>query len=683
MIKFKKIVTSALPYANGSLHCGHLVEYIQTDIYVRFLRLIGEDVVYCCADDTHGAPIAIKAEQLKIKPEELIAKYNKEHLEDFSDFLIKFDSYYTTNSKENKYFSDLIFERLNKKGYIYTKEVEITFCEKCSRSLPDRYVKGKCPKCNEADQYGDVCEKCNATYNTTDLINPYCIICKNEPVRKMSKHYFFRLSAFSDKLKKWLTNKNMQPEIVNYVSNWIKEGLQDWDISRDGPYFGFKIPGEEDKYYYVWLDAPIGYISSFCNTVNLDVKKAETDWNKSEIVHFIGKDIIYFHFLFWPAVLIAADFKVPDKIVVHGFLTVSGQKMSKSRGTFYTARDFIKKFEPEYLRYYYAKVLSKKMSDINLDFDDFSDGINNELVANIGNFCYRSISFTNKFFDGEIKEIDDELITEINRRIEKIKAFYEDFNSNDVVRNILIISSLGNKYFQDNEPWKIVKTDKEKAHKVLGLCINIVKNLSILIQPILPRFAEELQKQLNLKNLKWKDLGFDFTGRIRKEKILIQKIEKEEKSEVVPLDLKVGEIIQVDDHPDADKLYVMQTDIGTEKRQIVAGIKPYYKKEELLGKKVIIVTNLKPAKLRGKESQGMLLAVDSDDDCGVLYAEKSKPGEQAAFDGLTIGREQITYEQFSKIKITAEKGKVKFKGKILKTGSEDVLIDKISSGKVC
>src|SRR3989338_8302654 len=386
VVKFKEkkiVITSALPYANGPIHVGHLVEYIQTDIFVRFLRLTGKDVVYCCADDTHGTPIEVKARDLDIKPEELIAKFSKEHQEDFNIFHISFDSYYSTNSKENKYFSDLIFEKLRNKKLIYTKEIEVTYCGHCKRTLPDRYVKGKCPKCKAPDQYGDVCEACNATYDTIDLVEPYCIICKNMPVRKKSEHYFFKLSALSDFLGEYISkNKSFQPEIKNFVLNWVKDGLEDWNISRDGPYFGFKIPGEENKYYYVWLDAPIGYIASTENYCRHNNENYEDYWKSknARIRHFIGKDIVYFHFLFWPAMIMGSDFSLPEDIVVHGFLTVNGEKMSKSRGTFLTAEDFLQRYNTEYLRYYYASMLSKKLADINLDFRVFRDKINNELV---------------------------------------------------------------------------------------------------------------------------------------------------------------------------------------------------------------------------------------------------------------------------------------------------------------
>ncbi len=688
MVKFKEkiIITSALPYANGPLHIGHLVEYIQTDIFVRFLRLIDKDIVYCCADDTHGTPIGIKAKELGIKPEQLIARFFKEHQEDFKNFHIKFDSYYTTNSRENKHFSDLIFEKIKKKGLIYKKEIEVTYCENCKRTLPDRYVKGKCPKCNAPDQYGDVCEVCNATYKTVDLIDSYCTICKNKPVRKKSEHYFFKLSALSGFLEKWIKkNKNLQQETKNFVLNWIKQGLEDWNISRDGPYFGFKIPNEENKYYYVWLDAPIGYISSLANYLNNDTKKAEKAWNNSKIIHFIGKDITYFHFLFWPAMLHAADFKLPEDIVVHGFLTVNNEKMSKSRGTFFTAKDFLKKYDAEHLRYYYANVLSKKLADIDLNLNEFKERINNELVGNLGNFCYRITSFVNKNFNGEIKNIDNNktIINEINNRINKIKDYYNDLNFNAAVNGILQISDIGNKYFQKNEPWALIKKDKKKVQEICALCVNIAKNLNILIQPVLPKFSEELQKQLNLKELKWKDIGFELKNhKIGKEKLLVRKIE-ESKEELFPLNLKVAKIAEVKDHPNADKLYVIQINLGTEKRQLVAGLKDFYNKEELKNKKIIVVTNLKRAKLRNVESQGMLLAAEDNKGNVGLLTTKSEPGDEVKFGNLKNSNKEISFDNFKKLKITAKNKKVYFNDLELKTDKDTVSYGNIKDGKVC
>src|SRR3989338_4815670 len=667
------IVTSALPYANGPIHVGHLVEYIQTDIYVRFLKLTGENALYCCADDTHGTPIQILAEKEGILPEQLIQKYHQEHLRDFTSFSIEFDSYYSTNSKENRLFSDLFFERLKRKNLIYTKEVELSYCSRCKRFLPDRYIKGKCPKCNSPDQYGDVCEQCNSTHATTDLVDPYCVVCGTPPAKRRSSHYFFRLSSFAGFLKKWFaSNKSLQPEIKHYLENGIKEGLQDWDISRDGPYFGFKIPGEEDKYYYVWLDAPIGYISSFTHAIKGDIKKGESRWNDSRITHFIGKDIIYFHFLFWPAMLEAAGFRLPKSIVVHGFLTVNGEKMSKSRGTFFTAEEFAAKYPPEYLRFYYAKTLSRKLADLNLDFRDFRDSINNELLGNLANFCYRTLSFANNYFDSEIKEIDEdgEIIGTIDKKVELVKKHYEDINYNQALKEILAISDIGNQYFQKNAPWK----DKgKKAQEVVGLCVNIVKNLSILISPIMPSFSKSIQSQLGLKHERWKDIGFNLRNRkIGKAEIIVHKLE-EVVEETFPLDLRVAKVEKVADHPEADKLYVLDIDV-CHKRQIVAGIKPYYKKEELEGKNIIVVSNLKPAKLRGVVSQGMLLAAEKDGVVKVLMSE-GKAGEQARFGTTKNNTDQITYDQFAKLEILVKDKKVVCQGKSLNINGKEIKID--------
>ncbi len=685
------LVTSALPYANGPLHLGHIVEYVQTDIFVRFLRLVGEDVTYVCADDTHGAPIEIKSAELGIRPEQLISDVYKEHTKDFEEFLISFDNYYTTNSPENRHYSDLIFNRLKEKGFICTKDIEVTYCDDCKRTLPDRYVKGKCPRCGAHDQYGDVCEQCNAVYKTIDLVEPYCTICKSKPVRKISKHYFFRLGEFSEKLDSWLKeNDNLQPQIKNFVFNWIKNGLEDWNISRDGPYFGFKIPGEEDKYYYVWLDAPIGYIASTDNYCKKRGLKTKDYWNSKDsvIYHFIGKDIIYFHFLFWPAMLMGSEFSLPHNIVVHGFLTVNGEKMSKSRGTFFTAREFLQEHDAEHLRFYYAGHLSKSMSDIDLSLDDLRKKTNNELVGNIGNFCYRVLNFLNKNFDCEIKEIGDNinLISEINSIAKNTWKNYYGLNFNEALRDILRISSIGNKYFQDNEPWKLIVQDKGKAHMIAGLCANIVKILSILLEPILPQFSSGLQAQLNLKGLKWDDINFDLNNhKIGKDAILIKKMEEQKqdaKNEMqeFPLDLRVAKILEVKEHPNAQKLYVLQADLGGEKRQLVAGLKGYYSIEELRGKKIIVVANLKHAKLRGIESEGMLLAADDGESVSALSVNESSPGDKARFEGFENSKIQLTFEDFLKIKMSVKSGKVYFEGRELKAGNEVVSAERAKDG---
>jgi len=507
------LVTSALIYANGPVHIGHIVEYIQTDIFVRFLRLIGRDVIYICGDDTHGTPIEINAQRQGVGPEELIEKSYKEHTRDFKSFRISFDNFYSTNTPENKRLSDMIFSRLKEAGHIYQKEIELTYCEHCRRFLPDRYVKGKCPRCGADEQYGDVCEKCNSTYEPADLIEPYCTVCKSRPVKKASNHYFFRLSSFSERLREWITsNDNLQQEIKNFVLNWIKEGLKDWCISRDGPYFGFRVPGEENKYYYVWLDAPIGYIASTENYCKGRDCSAMDYWesDRASIIHFIGKDIIYFHFLFWPAMLMGSGLALPESIVVHGFLNVAGEKMSKSRGTFFTAEEFANAISPELLRFYYASSLGPKMEDINLDFWDFQDRINNELVANIANFAYRVLSFANTRLESRLKACtirESPLCNEHAACVEGIRHAYDDLDFRAAVRLILRLSSAGNKHFQDNAPWRLINEDAGKTQEVVSLCANLVKDIAIALSPIMPDFCSKLAAQLGQEGLSWDDMG--------------------------------------------------------------------------------------------------------------------------------------------------------------------------------
>ncbi|MBI5389135.1 methionine--tRNA ligase [Candidatus Woesearchaeota archaeon] len=508
----KILITSALPYANGSIHLGHLVEYIQTDIFVRFLKLMGENAIYCCADDTHGAPIEINAKKQGISPEELIAKYHKEHQEDFSAFHILFDSYYTTNSSENKKHSEFVFNQAKKKGFIYQKEIQQLYCGHCKRFLPDRYVRGECPKCHANDQYGDVCEKCGSTHKPTELIGAKCAECGNAPSQKSSLHYFFRLSTFSEKLRAFLDNQlEIQPEVQNFIVNWINEGLQDWDITRDGPYFGFLIPGETDKYFYVWLDAPIGYIASTEHYCRRHKQRWEEYWKSEDarIIHFIGKDIIYFHFLFWPAMLMASGLSLPKKIQVHGHLTLNKEKMSKSRGTFITARKYLEHLPPEYLRFYYAANLPSSVADLDLDLADFAERINAELVANIANFIYRVLSFTRKQFDGKLSEMDrHSSIDQIEAKYKTIEAYYQTLEFRQVVKEILAVSDMGNRYFQEMQPWKLVKENREKTQKVLTTSVNMVKNLAILLEPILPRYAAAVREQIAISGLTWQDLGF-------------------------------------------------------------------------------------------------------------------------------------------------------------------------------
>ncbi|MEM2130918.1 MAG: methionine--tRNA ligase, partial [Candidatus Woesearchaeota archaeon] len=604
-------ITSALPYANGSLHIGHMLEYIQTDIYSRFLRLVGKNAIYCCADDTHGTPIEINAAKNNKTPEQFVTEYYKEHTKDMLDYEIYHDSYYTTNSEENKYFTEKIFNILLKKGFIYTKEIELTYCEHDKRFLPDRFVKGTCPKCKAQDQYGDVCEKCGSTYETIDLIEPYCILCKKNPIRKNSKHYFFKLSAFSEQLRKYIKDNNeLQEEIKNQILEWIDKGLQDWCISRDGPYFGFKIPNEENKYFYVWLDAPIGYLSSLANYFK-DVDKAEKHWKNSKVIHFIGKDIIYFHLLFWPAVLIASGFNPANNVVVHGFITINGEKMSKSRGTFITAKDFKEKVPPIFLRYYFASNLTHSMTDIDIDIENFMAKSNNELVANIANFIYRTLSFTNANFEKLGKIENKELFENIYKITDKVYYYYDKLEFREALKHILEISTIGNKYFQDNKPWELIKSHnnelKNKALTIITECVNIAKILVILLKPILPSYSQNIEKQMNLENLSWSNIKETIEDeKIGKAEIILKKLEKidlyqKENKEIKQdnekksnenqnkeeknitniitfskLNLKVAKILNVREHTKAEKLLLIDIDLGNEKRQLVAGLKKYY-----------------------------------------------------------------------------------------------------------
>ncbi len=687
----KLVITSALPYANGPIHLGHMVEYIQTDIFARFKRLTGAKLIYVCADDTHGTPIDIKAKQEGILPELLIDRIHREHIQDFSDFSISFDYYSSTNSKENKEYADFFFLTLKNKGLIYQKETEQMYCNNCRMFLPDRYVKGRCPKCKADDQYGDVCEKCHATYSTTDLKEPFCSICGTTPVKKTSLHYFFKLSTCEKQVKEWLDkNKNLQPEVRNYVNSWIKEGVKDWCISRDGPYFGFKIPGEENKFYYVWLDAPIAYIASTAKYCKENNENVDDYWKKGRIIHFIGKDISYFHFLFWPAMLMNTGYSLPEDIKVHGFMTINKEKMSKSRGTFITAKDYLKVLDPSYLRFYYASNLSNNINDIDLDFEDFKSKINNSLVAGLGNFVYRTLSFLNKNFDSTLgKLIKTKETKEVAAYFEKIKKAYEECNFREAVKLIMEVSAIGNKYMQESEPWKLIKEDREKALEVLTVCANIAKNLSILIKPILPSVAEKIEKQLNLKYLTWADLGFDLENKkISQAELLVKKIEDEikliqTKDPFSKLDLKVARVLEAKQHPDADKLLVLQVDLG-EKRQLVAGLAKHYSPKDLVGKNIVMVANLKHAKLRGEISAGMLLAAtDKDNNVKILEAPKSMPGDDVFVDSVKKEpAKEIDIADVHSLPIIANEGKITYKGMVLKTKKEDISPKLKGTGRV-
>ncbi len=672
----KIVVTAALPYANGLAHLGHLLEYIQADIYVRFLKSIGKDALYICAADQHGTPIEVNAKKEGLTPEVFVGKYSKEYEKDFASFLIQFDNFYKTHSKENKELSIWFFTELQKKGHIYTKEIEQFYDEKEKRFLPDRYVKGTCPECNAEDQYGDVCEKCNATYSPLDLVKPFSTITNTTPILKKSIHYFFKLSSFSSKLKKWINSpkSNIQPEIKNWLNEWIKKGLEDWCISRDAPYFGFEIPGSkketgEQKYFYVWLDAPIGYLASLKNYCD----KQKSDWKPyiydGSLHHIIGKDITYFHYLFWPAQFLALDIPLPT-LTTHGFITVNGQKMSKSRGTFFTAKDFLKLYPAEALRFFYASHLDRKVVDIDLNFDEFVAVNNNVLVGNVGNYCYRVLTFAEKNY-GKITDVKEE--KSVTRKVEsligKIRENYETQNFKEAVKNILQIADLGNAYFQKTEPW----ADKEGSKSEVGYCVNLARNLAILVAPILPSFAAKIQKSLG-ESLSWDDIHFSWNGKVTKPDMLVEKVERHEEEVSFPLHLEVGKVTDVQDHPNADSLFVFTVDFGKETKQCVTSLKKHLPKKAFLGKKIVFCRNLKPAKFRGEMSEVMILAGEEGTKIVPLEMKKSKLGEIVVPDGLTHSTKELTFDEFSKVKLNLQKQHVVFDGKKLKSSSEDLIL---------
>ncbi len=509
----KIIATSALPYANGSIHLGHLVEYLQTDIWVRSQKMAGNECLYICADDAHGTPIMLKAQELKISPEELINKVYKEHRKDFKDFYIEFDNYHSTHSDENREYSSKIYAELEKKGDIVSKKINQFYDEEADMFLPDRYIKGECPKCGAKDQYGDSCEECGATYTSTDIINPVSIISNTKPVTKETEHYFFQLNKYQDFLKKWISSETIQPEIKNKLKEWLDDGLADWDITRDKPYFGFNIPGHDDKFFYVWLDAPVGYIASFKNYCSGNNKDFDEYWqedSKCELYHFIGKDIAYFHVLFWPAMLQGSGFRKPTAVYCHGFLTVDGEKMSKSRGTFFNARTYLNHLEPEYLRYYFASRLTNKIEDIDLNLDDFQSRVNSDLVGKIINIGSRCARFINKDFDNSLaNELQNEsLIKKCLSRKSEITDNYENRNFSS---NIRIISSMAdeiNKYLDEEKPWVKIKNDDEKllVQKICTDGLNLFKVLITYLKPVLPEIAAKVEQILKSKPLDWANI---------------------------------------------------------------------------------------------------------------------------------------------------------------------------------
>jgi len=641
----KIVVTSALPYANGPIHMGHLVEYLQTDIWVRFQKANGNQCLYFCADDTHGTPVMISARSEGIEPEQLIKKVHAEHIRDFKKFHIEFDNYYSTHSEENRKFCELIFNRLMEKGSIVKNEIEQAFCDSCKMFLPDRFIRGVCPKCRAENQYGDSCDTCGATYQPTDLINPACATCGAKPVRKKSLHYFFRLADYQQKLKELIASGYTGKSVSNKLDEWFTAGLKDWDISRDGPYFGFKIPGEENKFFYVWLDAPIGYMAScknYCDKHSLDFEKV---WNGKdyELYHFIGKDIMYFHALFWPAMLMGSGFKVANRLFVHGFLTVNGEKMSKSKGTFIKAETYLNHLDPEDLRYYYASKLTGGVEDLDLNLDDFIAKINSDLVGNLANLASRCVPMLTGKLDSKLGTLDDkgrELVIQLAKAKQQIINDYENLNYASVIRQVTSLADMANRFIEQNQPWAMIKTNAEKTRTALTAIVNAVKILSIYLKPVLPVFAQNIEKILNVKPLSFADVDnvlenhkineyIRLAERIERQKVdAMMEESKTEPAEqkpqtialdepIVPqctiedftkVDLRVAKVVKAEKVAGADKLLHLELDLDGTTKSVFAGIAQAYQPEQLIGRLVICVANLQPRKMKFGVSEGMILA---------------------------------------------------------------------------
>lgn len=674
------VVTSALPYANGPIHIGHMLEYVQTDIWVRFQKMRGHECVYVCADDAHGTPIMLRAKAEGITPEVLIDKMNREHLSDFTDFGVDFDNFHSTHSPENKAFAEEIYLKLKAAGHVRTQVISQAYDPKAEMFLPDRFIKGECPSCGTADQYGDNCESCGATYSPTDLKNAVSVVTGETPIEKDSEQYFFKLSDFEDMLKTWTRAGHIQKEIANKMDEWLEDGLRDWDISRNAPYWGFEIPDAPGKYFYVWLDAPIGYMASFKNWCDKNNASFDDYWkldSHTELHHFIGKDIARFHTLFWPAMLEGAGYRKPTAVYCHGFLTVDGQKMSKSRGTFIKARTYLEHLNPEYLRYYFAAKLSSGVDDIDLNLEDFSARVNSDLVGKVVNIASRCAGFINKNFGARLSASigDNKLSQQALAAADSIASAYENREYSRAMREIMALADKANQFIDEKQPWVIVKDIERQAevHETCTIGINCFRQLIILLKPVLPKVAEQAEAFLNVDPLDWNDLDSDLLDHpinkfkplmTRIDKVLIERMVESSKEAAVEekklttqpssdtqssstevtsiepiadeinyddfakLDLRVAHIIDAKAVEKSNKLLQLTLDIGFETRTVFAGISSAYEPDQLIGKQVIMVANLAPRKMRFGVSEGMVLCAGSDDDgLFVLHPDNgAKPG---------------------------------------------------------
>ena len=635
-------VSSALPYANGAIHMGHLVEYIQSDIWSRFQKLRGHRCTYVCAADAHGTPIMIKAREEKITPEQLVNRISKEQLEDLNAFGVAFDNFHSTHSAENEELVGRIYTALRDAGHIYTKTIEQAFDEKEQMFLPDRFVRGTCPRCKSEDQYGDACEVCGATYAPRDLIAPLSVLSGTTPVWRASEHYFFRLSSFGKQLRQWMARASLHQNITSKLEEWFEAGLQDWDISRDAPYFGFLIPGTKDNYFYVWLDAPIGYLASFLQLCrqrkDLDFEEYWSSGADTEAYHFIGKDIVYFHTLFWPAVLAGSGFRQPTSVFAHGFLTINGKKMSKSRGTFINARTYLRHLDPNYLRYYYAAKLGPSMEDIDLNLDDFAARVNADLVGKLVNIASRCAGFVSRSFAGRMSATldDQELFSRFAGAGEQIAGHYEEREYSKAMRIIMSLADEANRYIEQKKPWLLAR-DPARQAEVQLICtqgLNLFRTLMIYLSPVLPVLAEKSRDLFREQPWTWQSAAEPLLKKeindyepllVRVEASQLERIiEESRESNSVPvnnaetpqisidefasIDLRIARILKAESVEGADKLLQLTLDIGDGTRNVFAGIKAAYEPSALTGRFVVVVANLEPRKMRFGTSEGMVLA---------------------------------------------------------------------------
>ncbi|MEC8147472.1 MAG: methionine--tRNA ligase [Pseudomonadota bacterium] len=646
-------VTSALPYANGEIHIGHLVEYIQADVWVRFQKLRGINCKFICASDAHGTPIMLKSDNLGCTPESLIKNVAKDQLEDFKKFNINFDNFHTTHSKENEQIVAEIFKALSNNGDIYESDVQQFYDPIKKIFLPDRYVIGVCPKCGAKDQYGDGCEKCGAFYSSIELKDPRSILSGSRPDIANSTHIFFSLKKYENKLKKWLNNSMISRPIKNKLKEWFDSGLQDWDISRDAPYFGFKIPGYQNKFFYVWLDAPIGYFASLKNYLEKNQKGSEYDsyvreQSTSEMYHFIGKDIMYFHSLFWPAVLMGSQHRLPDNIFVHGFLTINGEKMSKSKGTFITAKDYLRYLDPEHLRFYFSSRLGPSSADIDLNFEDYRFRINSDLIGKFINIGSRCSSFIAKYYKGRLSNemVNDQHLIKIIEARSDVEKLYEDREFAKLIRLISGLCDDVNYFIDENKPWLLTKREDQRLHlhNVVSMGLFSFRILAIYLTPIIPEITSKIAKFFNEETLLWSNItnhprgskvnNFkNLSSRIEEENIknlfkevqsvnepIVEKKENETVSidDFLKIELKIGKILEAREIEDSKKLLKLVIDLGSEQRTIIAGIKNSYEPDEILNKHVICVSNLKARKMRFGTSEGMLLGASKEGDDNVF-----------------------------------------------------------------